>query len=109
MARSIDMALSHTIKGRKIRWEARQENNRERDEIRMRIRTLKELTHSVFVKQSRRWDVFDAARSHIRDLGRKGGEDYEKALSAVKYAMASKKDYFDAIQAVAPGHQKPSR
>lgn len=111
MARSIDMALSRTAKGRKIKWQARNQLRREqeREEIRARIRTLKGLVHETFVRKTHRWDVYDAARQNIRDLGVQGGTDYEKALSAVKYALSSKKDYFDAIQSIAPGHTKPVR
>lgn len=106
MARSIDIALSQTKAGRNLKWQARRKiaREKEREEIRARIRALKELAHDTFVRKTRRWDVYDAARQNIRNLGARGGPEYEKALSAVKFAMVSRDDFRDAIHAVAPGH-----
>jgi hypothetical protein len=76
----------------------REEAERKAKEIAMRIRQLKELVYATFVSQvppnSRTpravlYSIYQDAKPTIRDLGVKGGEEYSKALSAVKFAWSS--------------------
>jgi len=81
-------------------------------EIADRIRQLKELVHDVFVIQPRvaevvngwrprvRFDIYQASKESCRKLGQQGGAEYERVITAVKYAMNSSKDYRAAIEAL---------
>lgn len=54
------------------------------DAIALRIRTLKNIAHNMIVKQAHRYDIFNMAKSKIKELGIKGGQEYEKASTALK-------------------------
>jgi hypothetical protein len=81
-------------------------------DIANRIRQLKELVHDVFVIAPRtadsvngwrpqvRFDIYQSSKETCRKLGLAGGEQYNKVLTAVKFANASSKDYRDAIEAL---------
>jgi hypothetical protein len=74
-----------------------------------RIRKLKNLVYTTFVSDvpqgaSKRFDVYNKAKPAIRKLGKKGGEDYNHAITALKYVWVGidrneqRKNYKDAIQ-----------
>jgi len=74
-----------------------------------RIRTLKNLVYNTFITDipqgaSKRWDVYNKAKPAIRKLGKKGGEDYNHAITALKYVWVGidrneqRKNYKDAIE-----------
>jgi hypothetical protein len=81
-------------------------------EIADRIRQLKELVHDVFVIQPKvaesvngwrprvRFDIYQASKESCRKLGQVGGVEYERVITAVKYALTSSKDYRSAIEAL---------
>jgi len=100
-------ALYRTESGRQIAFQAKRSiavDHRRADaekrakEIAMRIRQLKELVYATFVSQVPPnsltprpilYSIYQDAKPTIRDLGVKGGEEYSKALSAVKFAWSS--------------------
>jgi len=75
-----------------------------------RIRQLKELVHEVFVlhpkiaepvngwKPRVRFDIYQRSKETCRKLGQAGGEEYNRVLTTVKYAMTGSKAYRDAIE-----------
>ena len=71
-----------------------------------RIRFLKGLVYETFTGDlvpeghRNRFDIYDAAKETIRELGAAGGPAYEHAVSAVKYAWTSEKDWADAVQTI---------
>jgi hypothetical protein len=59
-------------------------------QIAERIRRLKNLAYSTFIAdvpagKSKRWDIYRNNKSAFRNLGKKGGAPYERALSNLKY------------------------
>ena len=92
MAESMREAFFKTEDGKEF---VAQNNPRE---IARRMRELKDLVHSTFVTnvpddayhgnsyQIRNWDLFVDAKPRIRELGKVGGEEYEKVCAALKYA-----------------------
>jgi hypothetical protein len=50
----------------------------------------------------RRFDIYDAAKPVIRQLGAMGGEKYDRALSRVKAAWVSETDWLTAVEMLTP-------
>jgi hypothetical protein len=81
--------------------EASQEARRleQRKIIGERIKTLKNLTYDTlagqYVPQGRAkcLDIYKDGLEKIRDLGRKGGADYDHLLTALKYTWDSKENF----------------
>lgn len=78
-------------------------------EIGQRIRTLKNIVYNTFVADvpkgaSKRWDVYNKAKPAIRKLGKKGGTEYNHAITALKFVWVGidrneqRKNYKEAIQ-----------
>ena len=70
-----------------------------------RIRQLKELAYTTFVAQvpdghSRQYAVYHEAIPHIRALGVKGGQEYDDALTSLKYAWADLSSFREALAKV---------
>jgi hypothetical protein len=75
-----------------------------------RIRQLKELVHDTFVVMPRtaepvngwvprvRFDLYQRSKETCRKIGQEGGARYEKAITAVRYALTGSKAYRDAIE-----------
>lgn len=96
-------AFMKTDKGQTLLIEAK---NGQR-EIADRIRQLKQLVHSTFVSDvprghAKRFDVYQMAKGKIRELGRKGGNEFDEAILAVKFAWSSRKSYKQAIEIFEP-------
>jgi general stress protein YciG len=67
-----------------------------------RIRNLKTAAHNVFVENFHRWDIFAEAREYIRELGVRGGAEYDRVLKLVQYALIDKEAYKEAVATLAP-------
>ena len=71
-----------------------------------RIRYLKGLVYETFTGDlvpeghRNRFDIYDAAKETVRELGAAGGQAYNHAVTALKFAWTSPKDWEDAVQAV---------
>jgi len=82
----------------------------ERQDIAVRIRQLKELVHDTFVVMPRsaepingwkprvRFDLYQGSKESCRVIGEEGGEQYEKVVTAVRYALTGSKAYRNAIE-----------
>jgi hypothetical protein len=106
MASSNGQALVVELNEQRARKAA--EARAKQEAIAHRIRTLKELVHQTFVEmpksmhRSVRWDVFTKSRERVRKLGIAGGPEYDRVLSAVRFAWNDKRSYKEAIEAVVP-------
>jgi hypothetical protein len=67
-----------------------------------RIRALKGVAHEVFVEEFHRWDIFQAAREPIRQLGVRGGQEYNKAVELLQFALIDRDAYKQSIELLAP-------
>lgn len=71
-----------------------------------RIRYLKGLVYETFTGDlvpeghRNRFDIYDAAKETVRELGAQGGSAYNHAVTALKYAWTSPKDWHDAVQQI---------
>lgn len=98
---SIRDALLKTQKGHSLVIEAKNRSV----EIRDRVRYLKNLVHSTFVSNvppgfRKRFDVYLMAKPQIRKLAKRGGESYNAAVEAVRWAWTSRRAYREAIEAI---------
>jgi hypothetical protein len=96
-------AFLKTKGGRAVVLQAKYEIRAEEGkEIAARIRQLKELVWNTFVGQvpkghGRDHALYQMAKGRIRELGAKGGPEYEAVLTAVKFAWNSPQECRDAI------------
>ena len=71
-----------------------------------RIRYLKGLVYETFTGDlvpeghRNRFDIYDAAKETVRELGAAGGVEYNHAVTALKFAWTSPKAWEDAVQTV---------
>lgn len=120
MAMSIRDALMATSNGKMLVVDLNQakarkaaEHKAEQEAIGKRIRTLKELVHQTFVELPKsmhrtvRFDVYQNSKEHVRELGIKGGEEYDRAIRALQFTYESKSSYRAAIEAVVPPELDP--
>lgn len=101
MSNSMKDAFMKTKKGEKIALEAKKRQMERAD----RIRQLKTLVHDTFVANvpqgySKRWDVYQRSKETVKKLGIDGGEPYNQAVMAVKFAFTSRKNYKLAMEAL---------
>ena len=101
MSNSIKDAFLKTEKGEKFVTEAKKRQIAKAE----RIRQLKTLVHDTFVANvpkgySKRWDVYQRSKETVKKLGLNGGEPYNKAIMAVKFAFTSRKNYKLAMEAL---------
>jgi hypothetical protein len=72
-------------------------------EIAKRVRTLKELVHYTFVEypasegHRNRFDVYQASKERVREIGIEGGEDYDRMIRTLQFAPTSKVAFHDAV------------
>jgi len=99
MLGSIRDALMTSNNGRRIVVQAKEV----KENIGRRIRSLKELVHYTFVEYPRsnggrvRFDVYQASKERVRELGVEGGQNYEKVLTTLQFAYRSPRDFNDAV------------
>ena len=103
MSSNMADAFMKTDKGQALVVEIKKEERAIAD----RIRQLKQLVHATFVSKvphghAKRFDVYQMAKPMIRELGRKGGEEYEDAILSVKFAWSNRKAYREAIEIFEP-------
>jgi hypothetical protein len=96
-------ALLKTQDGRQIAVQARREIKGQ--EIASRIRQLKELVYDTFVANVPAGhrihrEIYQMAKPVIRDLGARGGADYDRAVTAVKFAWSSQQNCHDAVKLI---------
>lgn len=91
--------------GRKVFIEAKK--FRANKIIGTRIHALKSLAHDTFIKLAPQtvhpaygWDKYTQAKPEIRKLGVKGGEAYDNALQALKFAWVDSERHQDALKAL---------
>lgn len=103
MKEAFKKASKSSETGRKIYFEATK-NHRKVGE---RIHQLKSMAHDTFVKFAPRtvppgygWNMYTKAKPEIRKLGIEGGEVYENALNALKFAWVSFENHQDALKAL---------
>jgi hypothetical protein len=71
-----------------------------------RIQSLKELVHFTFVEYPKlnghrvRFDIYQASKEQVIELGIKGGDEFEHALTALQFAYRSRQDFQDAVETV---------
>jgi hypothetical protein len=71
-----------------------------------RIRYLKGLVYETFTGDlvpeghRNRFDIYDAAKETVRELGAAGWPAYEHAVNACKHAWVSQEDWLDAVSTV---------
>lgn len=103
---SIHDALMQTGNGRTMVVQAKVIEEQKREELRnisRRIRSLKELVHYTFVEYPKtnqertRFDLYQASKERVRELGVEGGEAYEHAFTALQYAHTSERNYREAV------------
>lgn len=74
--------------------------------IATRIRALKTLCYDTFmgdlIPSNHRWrpDVYFGSKEKMRTLGIKGGADYDKVMTTLKYTWESPLTYKEAIEAL---------
>lgn len=124
-------ALLSSQKGRDLAHEAKAAAREEyirvieakRQEIGKRVRALKDLAHATFMGDQipvmtdgkgrklvhPRPDVFFNSKDNIREIGRRGGQDYDRAVMALKFAYNDfyvngrlGHSYREAIEAILP-------
>ena len=93
-----------------LKAQAREQALQVRLDIADRIRQLKELVHYTFVVLPRtaepvngwvpriRFDLYQNSKESCRVIGQEGGEQYNKVITAVRYAMTGSKAYRAAIE-----------
>ena len=96
-------ALLKTQDGRHIVFEARHEIKSQ--EIGTRIRQLKALVYETFVSKVPEGhrvhrDVYQDAKPVIRSLGVKGGIEFTRAITALKFAWSSQDACRDAVKLI---------
>jgi len=103
---SIHDALMQTGKGRTMVVQAKVIEEQKREELRnigRRIRSLKELVHYTFVeypksnRERTRFDLYQASKERVRELGVEGGEAFEHAMTALQYAHTSERNYREVV------------
>ena len=96
-------ALLQTRSGKAIAFQARREIHSM--EIAARIRTMKELCYRTFVAEVPAGhrvhrEVYQNSKQVIRQLGVKGGAEYDRALAALKFAWTSQENCWDAVKLI---------
>jgi hypothetical protein len=71
-----------------------------------RIHAMKELANSVLVRGLNRWDLFSEAKGTIRELGIKGGNDYNKVMKLLNFALADESAWKELVAILAPLAEK---
>lgn len=121
-------ALLSTKEGKQVVDSVRQERvertriiEAKRTEIGNRVRALKELAFATFMGDKdyslipegglvhKRPDVFFNSKDNMREIGRRGGKDFENAMSCLKFAYNDfytygrlGRSYRDAIESILP-------
>jgi hypothetical protein len=104
-------AFYRTQDGARIAFEAKRciKTEERAKQIATRIRQLKELVYATFVSQvpatcrtprAILHSIYQDAKPVVRQLGIEGGDDYEKALTAMKYAWSSPDSCREAVQII---------
>jgi hypothetical protein len=111
MSSSIRDALSVSSNGQRLVAQVKEYHRTEverKEAIAKRIRSLKQLVHDTFVSYPKehgrrvRFDVYQASKERVRELGVEGGPEYSKAVMALQFAQRSKKEYFEAMDIFLP-------
>jgi hypothetical protein len=105
--RTLTVQVIEEVREASIRREkAREESRKHRIagiEIGKRIRTLKELVHYTFVEYPKeinhgpRFDVYQASKERVRELGVEGGKDYDCMVRTLQFAPTSKEAFREAV------------
>lgn len=105
--RTLVVQVREELKEASIRREKAREESRKRRiesfETGRRIRTLKELVHYTFVEYPKeiqhgpRFDVYQASKERVREIGVTGGEDYDRMIRTLQFAPTSKNAFREAV------------
>ena len=115
--RKVIVQVDDEVRTKAIALETARENARKgriaefekQEQIRLRVRTLKDLVHFTFVQFPRdnhrpvRFDVYQSSKDYIRSIAVDGGDTYERLTRTLQFAHTSKDAFDEAVIALSDG------